>query len=150
LIRLQISGVKIELHFVPQEISIMKIITRLCMGSLMVSFLTASLSAAMADEKAQAVAVEKGQASRVVLAESDKLQAIEIRQKPGELTTPSTSVTRAIRALKGGTLLRTYADGKTEKVEWKTGEVQIQEPGPQYTLKNVGKTEVVLYVVRLK
>lgn len=52
--------------------------------------------------------------------------------------------------LKGGTVLRTYADGKTEKSEWKTGEVQIQEPGPQYTARNVGKTEVVLYVVRLK
>lgn len=54
---------------------------------------------------------------------------------------------RVVRALKGGTVLRTYADGKTEKSEWKTGEVQIQEPGPQYTARNVGKTEVVLYVV---
>ena len=58
--------------------------------------------------------------------------------------------TRVVRVLKGGTVLRTYADGKTEKSEWKTGEVQIQEPGPQYTARNVGKTEVVLYVVRLK
>ena len=120
----------------------MKKFTRLCMGSLMVSFLTAGLSAAMADEK--------GQSSRTILAESDKLQVIEIRQKPGEVTTPSTSSTRVVRALKGGTMLRTYADGKTEKVEWKTGEVQIQEPGPQYTVKNVGKSEIVLYAVRLK
>lgn len=128
----------------------MKMFTRLCMGSLMVSFLTASLPAAMADEKAKAVAGEKGQASRTVLAESDKLQVIEIRQKPGELTTPSTSATRVLRVLQGGTLLRTYADGKTEEVVWKAGEVQIQEPGPQYTVKNVGKTEILLYVVRLK
>jgi len=120
----------------------MKTLTRLCMGSLMASFLTAGLSAAMADEK--------GQSSRTILAESDKLQVIEIRQKPGEVTTPSTSSTRVVRALKGGTMLRTYADGKTEKVEWKTGDVQIQEPGPQYTVKNVGKSEIVLYAVRLK
>jgi len=131
---------RVALH--PQEISIMKKFTRLCMGSLMVSFLTAGLSAAMADEK--------GQSSRTILAESDKLQVIEIRQKPGEVTTPSTSSTRVVRALKGGTMLRTYADGKTEKVEWKTGDVQIQEPGPQYTVKNVGKSEIVLYAVRLK
>ncbi|MBP5996450.1 MAG: hypothetical protein KA535_00730 [Azonexus sp.] len=97
-----------------------------------------------------AVADEKGQASRAVLAESDRLQVLEIRQKPGEVTTPSTSATRVVRALQGGTMLRTYADGKTEKVEWKTGEVQLQEPGPQYTVKNVGNSEIVLYVVRLK
>ncbi len=120
----------------------MKMYIRLCMGSLMASFLTVGLSPAMADEK--------GQPSRTILAESDKLQVIEIRQKPGEVSTPSTSSTRAVRALKGGTMLRTYADGKTEKVEWKTGDVQIQEPGPQYTVKNVGKSEIVLYAVRLK
>lgn len=104
----------------------------------------------MADENAKAVEGEKGLASRTLLAESDKLQVFEIRQKPGDVITPSTTVTRVVRAVKGGTVLRTYADGKTEKSEWKTGEVQIQELGPQYTAKNVGKTEVVLYVVRLK
>lgn len=136
------GSIKIELRFIPLERSIMKMFNRLCMNSLMASFLTAGLSAAMADEK--------GQSSRTILAESDKLQVIEIRQKPGEVSTPSTSSTRAVRALKGGTMLRTYADGKTEKVEWKTGDVQIQEPGPQYTVKNVGKSEIVLYAVRLK
>jgi len=52
--------------------------------------------------------------------------------------------------LQGGKLLRTYADGKTDTIEWKTGEVQIQGPGPQFTAKNVGSTEIVLYVVLLK
>jgi len=28
--------------------------------------------------------------------------------------------------------------------------VQLQEPGPQYTVRNVGNSEIVLYVVRLK
>lgn len=93
---------------------------------------------------------EAGHASRTVLAEDDKVQVSEVRQKPGEVNTPTTTSTRVIRALRGGTLLRTYADGKTEKYDWKTGEVQIQTPGPEYTIKNVGKTEVVLYVVRLK
>lgn len=120
----------------------MKSFTRLYRGALLVSSLTATMSFAVADEK--------GQASRAVLAESDRLQVLEIRQKPGEVTTPATSAIRVVRALQGGTLLRTYADGKTEKTEWKAGDVQIQEPGPQYTVKNVGKTEVVLYVVRLK
>ncbi|WP_153145244.1 hypothetical protein [Dechloromonas sp. H13] len=120
----------------------MKTFNRLYRGALLVSLLTAAIPLAVADEK--------GQASRAVLAESDRLQVLEIRQKPGEVTTPSTSATRVVRALQGGTMLRTYADGKTEKVEWKTGEVQLQEPGPQYTVKNVGNSEIVLYVVRLK
>jgi len=120
----------------------MKSFTRLCREALLVSCLTAGMTFAVADEK--------GQASRSVLAESDRLQVLEIRQKPGEVTTPSTSATRVVRALQGGSMLRTYADGKTEKVEWKTGEVQLQEPGPQYTVRNVGNSEIVLYVVRLK
>jgi hypothetical protein len=55
-----------------------------------------------------------------------------------------------VRALKGGTLQRTYADGKKEQVVYKTGDVRINEPGPAYTTKNIGKSEVKLYVVRLK
>ena len=46
--------------------------------------------------------------------------------------------------------MRTYADGKTEKVEYKTGEVRINAPSGQFTTKNVGKSEVELYVVVLK
>jgi hypothetical protein len=57
---------------------------------------------------------------------------------------------RVVRALKGGTLMRTYADGKTEKVQWKTGEVKWLGPDPVFATKNVGKTEIVLYVVEVK
>lgn len=93
---------------------------------------------------------DSGKAVRTVLAEDDRFQVFEIRQKPGEVNEASTSGTRIIRALSGGSLLRTYADGKTERSDWKTGEVQIQGPGPQYSVRNVGDTEVVLYVVRPK
>ena len=62
---------------------------------------------------------------------------------------PSSS-TRVIRVLKGSTILRTFADGKTEKKVWKTGEVGILGPTGQYTTKNIGKSEYVIYVVVLK
>ena len=52
--------------------------------------------------------------------------------------------------MKGGTLLLTYADGKTEKRERKTGQVYILESSPPFSVKNVGKTDVVLYTVILK
>jgi hypothetical protein len=37
-----------------------------------------------------------------------------------------------------------FTDGKTENVEWKTGEVRINAPSGQYTTKNIGKTDVEL------
>lgn len=123
----------------------MKSFVHICMVSAGISFLAIPSVGATADEVAK-----PGTAGRTVLAEDDRFQVFEIRQKPGEVNEPSTSGTRVIRALKGGALLRTYADGKTEKSDWKTGEVQIQGPGPQYTVKNIGDTEVVLYVVRVK
>lgn len=119
----------------------MKLFAHVCMVSIGLSTLMMPSASALA---------EAGKATRTILAEDDKFQVFEIRQKPGEVNLASTSGTRVIRALSGGSLLRTYADGKTEKSDWKTGEVQIQGPGPQYTVKNVGDTEVVLYVVRPK
>ena len=105
----------------------------------------------MAQEKAKAAKAEAGKASIKVLAENEKARAFEVRFKPGDENTsvPSSSF-RVVRALKGGTLMRTYTDGKTEKSEYKDGEVRINPPAPQFTTKNVGKSEIVLYVVVLK
>ena len=124
----------------------MKMHSRWCLTTLATACVVATMSSAIAEEKSG----EAAKAARTILAESDKIQALEIRQKPGETNSPTTTTTRAIRALQGGKLLRTYADGKTDTIEWKTGEVQIQEPGPRFTAKNVGSTEIVLYVVLLK
>lgn len=128
----------------------MKMRARLLMAGLVGGLTTSLLSSAVAGEKAPAVAKGQGKATRALLAESDKFQVLEIHQKPGEVTVPTTSGTRVVRALQGGILLRTYADGKTEKHEWKAGEVQIQEPGPDSAVTNVGTSDVVLHVVRLK
>lgn len=119
----------------------MKLFAHVCIVSIGLSALMVPMTSALADA---------GKAAKTILAEDDKFEVFEIRQKPGEVNTPSTAGIRVIRALSGGALLRTYADGKTEKSDWKAGEVQIQGPGPQYTVTNVGKTEVVLYVVRPK
>ena len=122
----------------------MKPFARICMAWVGVAALSIPL-AGIAEE-----AAKPGSAARTILAEDEKFQAFEIRQKPGEVNAAVTSGMRVIRAIKGGKLLRTYADGRTEQSTWETGEVQIQHPGPQYTVKNVGDSEVVLYVVRLK
>ena len=46
--------------------------------------------------------------------------------------------------------MRIYPDGKTEKIEWKTGQVKFLGPEPAFKPKNVGKTEIVLYIVQPK
>jgi hypothetical protein len=107
------------------------------------------------DAKAMPAAkVEKGKATMTVLVENDKLRAYETRYKPGDVNMSVPNSYRVVRTLQGGTLLRTYPDGKTEKVELKTGMVRYNEPakggGPQYTTKNLGKSDIVQYIVALK
>jgi hypothetical protein len=100
------------------------------------------------DKKAQKGA-PKG--AMKVLSENDKVRAYETTLAPGaENNAVPSSATRVLRVLNGGTLERTYADGKKEKVEYKAGHVRILNPSPAYTAKNIGKTEVKLYIVQVK
>lgn len=85
-----------------------------------------------------------------VLVDNDKVQVIEEAFKPGAVSDSKARPYRVVRALKGGTLQRTYPDGKKEIARWKAGEVKVFEATPPYVLKNIGNTEVLLYVVRLK
>jgi hypothetical protein len=90
-------------------------------------------------------------ATMKVVQENDKVRAYEVTFAPGaENTAVPSKDTRVVRALSGGTLERTYTDGKKEKVVYKAGEVRINQPSPAYTVKNIGKTEVKLYVVQVK
>ena len=138
----------------------MKHLIRLFVSLLVPAFVLAGVTAssAMAQDKAKeakaapAAKAEKGQAALKVLLENDKVRVFEVQYKPDDVNknVPSSSF-RVVRALKGGTLMRTYADGKTQNVEWKTGEVRSVEPDKTaYTTKNIGKTEIQLYVVVLK
>lgn len=130
----------------------MRKLVRILAGALVPAFLVAGVvaSPANAQDKAKAGEAKKGMATRTVLAENDKVLVLEIRQKPGEQNKPTTTQTRVIRALSAATILRTYADGKTEKKAWKAGEVEIQLPGPEYSTKNVGNSEFRIYAVVLK
>lgn len=105
------------------------------------------------DASAQDKKADKGapKATIKVLQENDKVRVFETTFAPGAVNTavPS-SATRVVRALSGGTIERTYADGKKEKVVYKTGEVRINNPSPAFTAKNIGNTEIKLYVVHLK
>lgn len=110
--------------------------------------LSASHCAIAQDKKS-----DKGapKATMKVIAENAKVRAYEVTFAPGaENTSVPASSTRVVRALEGGTLERTYTDGKKEKVSYKTGEVRINEVSPAFTTKNIGKNEIKLYVVQVK
>jgi len=98
-----------------------------------------------------ALAQEKGKAVQKVLFEDDRVRVTELTLQPGDVGPNVVRGFRVTRALKGGTTLRTYADGKTETVEWKTGEVRVAGPDKQaFFNKNTGKTEIVFYTVTIK
>ena len=140
----------------------MKQLVRLLAGALLASLPFVGISSlAVAQDKgkdakaapaAPAAKAEKGKATIKTLLDHDKARAVEVIWKPGDVNESiPTSSFRVTHVIKGGTLERTYVDGKTEKVEWKTGEVRMTEPSTQkFTNKNIGKTEIVFYVVILK
>ena len=138
----------------------MKTSARFLLGLAVGAFLLTGMivSPAMAQDKgkemkaAPAAKGEKGAVKMTVVMENDKVKVYNVQFKPGDenKAVPSAS-SRVIRALKGGTITRTYADGKTEKVEYKTGEVKFVEATKVgYTAKNTGKSDIDLYVVQLK
>ena len=111
--------------------------------------MVAAANTALAQEKGKA---EKGKATVKTLLDNDKVRVTENRYRPGDVGEEDRSQYRVNRTLQGGTLERMYADGKTEKLELKTGQVRFLEPskGGNYKVRNIGKTTVVNYVVRLK
>ena len=134
----------------------MKRLIRLFVGMLVSAFVLAGVlaSPAIAQEKAKemkAAKAEKGKAVQKVLHEDDKVRVTETTLKPGDVGPNVVRGFRVSRVLKGGTLMRTWADGKTEKRELKTGEVRVSEPEKQaYFHKNIGKTDFVFYTVNIK
>jgi hypothetical protein len=104
------------------------------------------VDSAIAQDKSSKSAVQ-----RKDLLENDKVKVYELTYAPGaENSSVASSTVRIVRALQGGKLQRTYADGKKEDVVWKAGETKQLTPVAAYTTKNVGKTVVQLYIVQLK
>jgi hypothetical protein len=136
----------------------MKRLIRLFVSLLIPAFMLAGVvaSPAVAQDKmkdakaAPAAKAEKGKVVQKVLIDNDKVRVLEVTYKPGDESASVARPYRIARFLKGGTLQRTYADGKVEKYERKTGEVREAGPDAPYKIKNIGKTEVVIYVVGVK
>ena len=99
---------------------------------------------------AQDKKTEKAKANQVTIKElgkNDQFRAYEAVFKPGDEGAAVERPPRVVRALTAGTLERTYPDGKKELSVYKAGEVKIFGADPVYSLKNVGKTTLHLFVV---
>ena len=138
----------------------MKRMTRLFVSLLVPAFMLVAANPSLAQDKAKdakaapMAKAEKGKSTMKLHFENDKVRVFERTYKPGDVNeeVPSGNY-RVNRTIKGGTLERTYADGKKEKIEVKDGTVRYLEPskgGAKYTVKNIGKTEIVSFVVVLK
>ena len=84
-----------------------------------------------------------------VLAENDRVRVQESTYKPGEGQSIRERPLAVIRVLKGGTMLRTFPDGKTETLRLKDGQTLIRE-AVSYGNKNIGKTTIRFYIVQVK
>jgi len=82
--------------------------------------------------------------------ENDAVRVYEARIPVGTEAANIPRPYRIGRALRGATIQRIYADGKTETVEWKAGDVKALGPDRQYKPKNIGKTNFLIYVVEIK
>ena len=100
-----------------------------------------------AEKKADAKAMAEG--TTKVLLDNDKFRAVEITFKPGQGLKLQERPARVTRALTDGTMERSYADGKKEKVEWKAGDVRYF-PKEVFGNVNIGKKDMVFYVVGAK
>jgi curli biogenesis system outer membrane secretion channel CsgG len=129
---------------------------RFCPGFTIPMILVAALAAApvAAQDKAKpasapAAKAKEASPSTKTLFENDKVKVMETRFKPGEGSEPRERPGRVVRALTDGIMMRTYPDGKTQKVEWKAGETKWFGK-ESFGNKNVGKTEMVLFIVETK
>jgi hypothetical protein len=135
---------------------------RLLMGLLTSAFMLAGgvASPAIAQDKgkdakaapaakAEKAPTAKGTGSSKVLFENEKVRVTEARFKPGEGGASQERPARLTYQIQGGTFLRTYPDGKKEKIDARTGEWRWLEKGT-YSFENVGKTEIIQHTVRFK
>jgi len=122
---------------------------RLLAGLLVAAFTLAGVTAnpAMAQEKAKA---EQARVPTRVLFDNDKVRVQEVTFRPGDQGPNIPRPFRIIRVLKGGPIQRIYPDGRTETVAYRTGEVKVYEADKPFVPRNVGKSDIVFYVVALK
>lgn len=88
------------------------------------------------------------------LLENDRVRVVLATLKPGaESPSVAREADRLVYAVKGGTIQRKYEDGSTALFTYKTGDVVFAdkpEDKQKYSVKNMGKTTIILQVTFVK
>jgi mannose-6-phosphate isomerase-like protein (cupin superfamily) len=85
-----------------------------------------------------------------VLDENEKLQVIDVVEKPGDTGPMMSRLGNVFYVVSGGTFERTFADGTKEVTPRKTGDVVLVKEKRPYSVKNIGKTTIHLIEVQPK
>jgi len=84
-----------------------------------------------------------------VLFDNEQVRIMDVRHKPGEKTPMHSHPNHVIYPFTGGTMKFTLANGKTETVTGKAGQV-VWHDAETHTVENVGKTETHGLDIELK
>jgi len=88
--------------------------------------------------------------TRVTLSEGSGFEVYTTSFPPGAISPMSKRPIRVIYVLAGGSMERTYADGRKVNVIYKTGETKIINDDVAYELKNTSNSTIKLYCIRNK
>ena len=121
----------------------MKIITRFCGFILLVAFFLTAQSVSAQDPLKVAPNAFKERLNNA------QVNVLEYMSKPGDKEPMHSHPDILIYVIQGGKLKSTTPDGKSQVVEYKTGDV-VWRPALNHSIENVGTTELKALLVEVK
>ena len=121
----------------------MRIINKFCMFILFAAFFLAAKSVMAQDPLKVAPNAFKEKLNNA------HVNVLEFMDKPGDKEAMHSHPEIMIYVIHGGKLKSTTADGKSQVVEYKTGDV-IWRPATTHSTENVGTTEIKALLVEVK
>ena len=98
-------------------------------------------------------AANKGYDQKIVI-DNDRVRVLLVTWQPGaESPRVARELDRVVHAIKGGSIVRNYEDGRQVKYTYKTGDiVYADSPDDKqpYSIKNIGKSKLILQATFLK
>jgi hypothetical protein len=82
--------------------------------------------------------------------ENDKITVVDNVLKPGEESPSQDRGGLILYYISGGTVERTFADGKKETITRKTGQALVNPEKRPYAVTNTGKTTLHVITIKLK
>ena len=136
------------MSFIARTISLMSSFRRKTVKKLLLLFV-----AMLTMNAGSALAETKGYDQKTVV-DNDRVRVMIVTWKPGaESPSVARELDRVVHAVKGGTIIRKYEDGTTKQFTYKDGDIVYAdkpEDKQKYSIKNVGKSTIVLQATFLK